>query len=375
MKVLDEAQGKDWDLYHADCVQATAGLPSNSIDLTVSSLPFSNIYTYSSSAYDMGNTENDGHFFEQFKFLIPELLRVTVPGRLCIMHCKDLPLYAGRDGSTGLRDFPGEIIRAFEGDTRTIQNQLDGLEIARYTLESNGADTVHIDAAIAHFQERLIESAKNNWVYHSRVNIWKDPVIERARTNNNGLLYKTATRDTSQCRQGMNDYLLVFRKWTDDMQGLTSHKPVTRDGERFVHAPYIGTEPPGRKLNESMTEKDKRYYSIDVWQRYASGTWFDIHQTDVLNTDMAKENQDERHICPLQLDLIGRCIELWSNPGDVIFDPFNGIGSTGHEALKMGRKYIGIELKRSYFNAAVRFLSNAACENQLSLLDLLAASA
>lgn len=392
MKVLNQASGKDWTVFNADACEAIAGIPSNSIDLSVDSPPFENLYTYSASPRDMGNTEDSEHFFSHFQFLIKEWLRVTVPGRLAVIHCKDLPLYAGRDGTTGLRDFPGEIIKHFEGDTNKLRDQLEGLKIAHSILLANHANTSLIESEIAVFEQRLLDTAKANWVYHSRITIEKDPVIERARTNNNGLLYKTVCRDSSQCRQGMADYLLVFRKWSDDMESLMSQKPVTRDGERFIQYPYIGCNPPARSLTDKMDPSELRYYSIDVWQRYANpvwvtawngdksvpiahryapSTWWDnleVKQTNVLNTALAKEHPEERHICPLQLDLIERCIELWSNPGDVVFDPFSGLGSVGYQAVKQGRRYIGTELKKSYFENSVKFLTKAENAQQLQLV-------
>lgn len=340
LKVLDQQQGNGYVLINGDSCEAIKGIPDNSIDLTVSSPPFENLYTYSPSPRDMGNNPDSLKFFEHFDFLIQELYRVTTPGRLAVMHCKDLPLYKGRDGAAGLRDFPGDIIRAFE---------------------------------------------KHGWVFHSRVTIWKDPVTEMQRTKNNGLLHKTLCRDTSQSRQGMADYLIVMRKWSGEMEGLMeSTKPVTRGSELVRFSEYIGEEGPTRYkpgpspyAGEWWSQEDcDRQFSIDVWQRYASPVWFDINQTNVLNSDLSREPGDERHICPLQLDLIARCVELWSNPGDVVFDPFNGVGSTGYESLKMGRNYIGIELKPSYFKVACQFLSVVAndSQQQLDLLDLLSIS-
>lgn len=336
MKVLDQQHGNGYALFNGDSCEVIKGIPDNSIDLTVSSPPFENLYTYSPSPRDMGNTKDSLHFFEHFDFLIKELYRVTTPGRLAVMHCKDLPLYKGRDGAAGLRDFPGDIIRAFE---------------------------------------------KHGWVFHSRVTIWKDPVTEMQRTKNNGLLHKTLCKDSSQSRQGMADYLIVMRKWSGEMNRLLeSTKPVTRGSELVRFDDYVGEEGPIRYspgpsiyAGEWWDEEDcKRQFSIDVWQRYASPVWFDINQTNVLNSDLSREPGDERHICPLQLDLISRCVELWSNPEDIVFDPFNGIGSVGYEAIKMGRKYVGIELKPSYFKVAKQFLAEVADDNQhqLNLLDL-----
>lgn len=295
MKVLNEASGHNWTLYQGDSCQITPGLPDNSIDFSVYSPPFANLYIYSDSVADMGNAADDEEFFEHYLFLIRELHRITVPGRLSAVHCKDLPLYRNRDGAAGLKDFPGMIIRAHE---------------------------------------------EAGWTYHSRVTIWKDPVIEMQRTKSHGLLYKNLRERGEVVRQGMADYLIVFRKW-EGVENTESTKPVLHTREGFP----LGT-----------------------WQRYASPVWFDINQTRVLNYQIARDNQDEKHICPLQLDVIERSIELWTNPGDVVFSPFAGIGSEPFCAVKMGRKGLGIELKKSYFDIAVANLQEA--ERQAAQVDL-----
>lgn len=299
MNTLNQANGKNWTLFNGDCIEVAKGLPGNSIDYSWHSPPFSNLYIYSDSANDMGNCSNDEEFFAHYAFLIRELLRVTTPGRLATVHCKDLPLYANRDGAAGLKDFPGGIIRAFEAE---------------------------------------------GWTYHSRVTIWKDPVIEMQRTKNHGLLYKNIRQRAEVCRQGMADFLITFRKWAG-VDGTQSTKPVT-------HSPSD--------------------FPLETWQRYASPVWMDIDQTDVLNYQQARSEQDEKHICPAQLGAIERCVELWTNPGDVVMDPFNGIGSTGFVALRKKRKYVGIELKPEYFSIACKYLSQAETEaERKTLFDLL----
>ena len=288
-------RGKTWEMRLGDCCQEAAKLPDNSVGLSVFSPPFSNLYIYSDSIADMGNAAGDAEFFEHFRFLIRELYRVTKPGRLCAVHCKDLPLYKGRDGAAGLKDFPGEITRAFE---------------------------------------------EEGWTYHSKVTIWKDPVIEMQRTKNHGLLYKNLRSDSCGSRQGMADYLVVFRKWAD---GAEFADPVPHDREDFP---------------------------LSQWQRWASPVWMDIDQTKVLNYQVARASEDEKHICPLQLDVIERALVLWSNPGDLVFSPFAGIGSEGYMAVKAGRRFLGVELKRSYFEWAVKHLEKAEMEGrQMELFD------
>jgi DNA modification methylase len=358
INVLNQHSTDRFSLYHGDCVDAIRGLPDNSIDLTITSPPFCNLYTYSPSDRDMGNTNDDNHFMENFDYLIPELFRVTTPGRLCVIHCKDLPLFMGSNGVAGLRDFPGEIVRRFCGNSmERLTAQIDALVEVMNLVN----DKDPIVAKIKAIEDELISAQRNSWVFHSRVTIWKCPKIEMERTNNHGLLHSQLCKDSSVSRQGMADYLLVFRKWCPEMDGLNSIKPVTRaDGWRFED--YIGEELPPRSISDNQ-----RGNSINIWRKYASPVWSDIKQTNVLNFQLARENSSERHICPLQLDVIGRCIELWSNPGDVVLDPFNGIGSTGWQALKMDRKYVGMELKKSYFDTAIGYLENAESVDQLDM--------
>lgn len=291
-------EGRDWRMWRGDSCQLMTQMQDDSIGFSVFSPPFANLYIYSDSVADMGNCADEEEFFAHFRFVIRELLRVTKPGRLAAIHCKDLPRYAGRDGTAGLIDFPGAITREF---------------------------------------------VAAGWTYHSRVTIWKDPVIEMQRTKAHGLLYKNLRENSCVSRQGMADYLVVFRKWTPDMESLNTN-PVPHDREEFT---------------------------LPQWQQWASPVWMDIQQGNVLNIQAARENNDEKHICPLQLDVIERCITLWSNPGDTVFSPFAGIGSEVFQSVKMGRKFHGIELKEGYFRMACRNLSRAEVETgQITLADL-----
>jgi DNA modification methylase len=296
MNVIDQHIGENFALYLGDSCRVTPGIPDNSVHLTVSSPPFSTLYIYSDADSDMGNSADDAEFFEHFRYLVPELYRITVPGRLAVMHCKDLPLYRGRDGSAGLSDFPGRLIRAFEA---------------------------------------------GGWTYHSRVTIWKCPVTEMQRTKNHGLLYKNLRADSCGSRQGMADYVLAFRKWTEDGE---FPEPVRHTKEEFP---------------------------LEQWQEWASPVWMTVDQMDVLPYKAARGDEDQRHICPLQLDVIKRCVALWSNPGDIVFDPFAGIGSTLYQALKMGRRGVGSELKRSYWDAAVANLTQVEQDSARPMLPIM----
>lgn len=282
--VIDQKSDAEWTMYNGDSAEVMKGIPSNSVGLSVYSPPFSNLYIYSDSERDMGNSANDGEFLEHYRFVVRELLRITRPGRVCAVHCKDLVDYKGRDGRAGLRDFPGALIRVHE---------------------------------------------EEGWKYHSRVTIWKDPVIEMQRTKAHGLLYKQLRADSSFSRQGMAEYVLTFRKWADEGEEVS---PVTHTKDEFP---------------------------LRQWQEWASPVWMTIDQTNVLNVRVAREDADEKHICPLQLDVVERCVGLWSNPGDVVFSPFAGIGSEGVMSLKMGRKFVGIELKPAYFERAARNLGES----------------
>lgn len=354
-KVINQAEGDTWKLYHGDSCEVLKGIPDCSIDFGIHSPPFSSLYIYSDSEADLGNSANDEEFFEHYEFIIGELYRTTVVGRLCAVHCKDLPKYANTHGYAGLSDFPGDTVKAFE---------------------------------------------RHGWSFHSRCTIWKCPVTERERTNNNGLLHKTATRDRSQLRQGMADYLLVFRK--PPVGTLNSDKPVawcpkcnsshvhyvkmkaaqrlkcetcgalSASGNQDAFQSYVGTLDPRHSIEHpskfARKAKDRMMPSVRIWQRYAEPVWWDIDQTNVLNYKAGRDADDERHICPLQLDVIQRSISLWSNPGDVVFSPFAGVGSEGVGAIREGRRFVGVELKESYFNVAVNNLRQAVKESDQGTL-------
>lgn len=284
---LNESHGDSYTAYHGDCVSVVSQLPDASVDLTIYSPPFSNLFVYSDSQADMGNAGSDAEFIEHYGFLLRELYRVTVPGRLSAVHCSDLPLQKWKDGMIGIKDLSGAIIRAHEAA---------------------------------------------GWVLHSRVTIWKSPVVEMTRTKALGLLYKQLQKDSSRSRTGMADYLLVFRKDGDNP------RPI-------IHTPSD--------------------FTLDQWQEWASPVWMTVQQTRTLNAASAREDKDERHLCPLQLDIIDRALVLWSNPGDVVLSPFMGIGSEGVGSLLAKRKFLGVELKESYFAQAVESLD--AADRQLSL--------
>lgn len=310
MKVKDYAQGRNFIAYNADCIEVARELDDESVGFIVYSPPFSSLYTYSNDERDMGNCKDDDEFFQHFGFLIKEMYRMLQPGRLMAVHCMNLPTSKANDGYIGIKDFRGDLIRAF----RDV-----------------------------------------GFIYHSEVCIWKDPVVAMQRTKALGLLHKQIKKDSSLSRQGIADYLVVMRKPGDN------ERPI--EGELEY---YVGDEPPRgfRPIQRAdgatlwVVGSDEST-NIDTWQRYASPVWMDINQSRTLQYQNARDTDDERHIAPLQLDVIERAMQLWSAPGDVVFSPFMGIGSEGYVALQMGRKFIGAELKESYFALAKRNLDEA----------------
>jgi DNA modification methylase len=284
---LHSAEGQGWKLYHGDCVRVAKQIPSESIDFSVFSPPFADLFTYSDDLQDMGNCSDLSEFTQHFEFLIAEIARIMVPGREVAVHCVDLLSTKWKHGKIEFQDFSGEIIRAFW---------------------------------------------RHGFLFHSRICIWKSPVTEMQRTKAHGLLYKTLKNDSCDSRVGCADYLLVFRKPGDNP------RPVTKRPDDFP---------------------------VSTWQEYASPVWMTVDQSRVLSTGGARDQADEKHICPLQLDVIERAVTLWSNPGDLVYSPFAGIGSEGDGALRLGRKFVGSELKESYFKAACANLKNATAQQDL----------
>lgn len=281
MKSINSVITKDYALYHGDSCEVIKGIPSNSIHFQIYSPPFASLYTYSSSDRDLGNSRTYDEFWQHYKYLIDEQFRVQKEGRLISIHCMNLPTSKVNDGYTGIRDFRGDIIRAYQ---------------------------------------------EAGFIYHSEVCIWKDPVVAMQRTKALGLLHKQIKKDSAMSRQGIPDYLVTMRK-----PGVND-EPITHTNESFP---------------------------VAIWQRYASPVWDDINPSKTLQYASGRDGNDERHICPLQLQVIERAIDLWSNPGDTVFSPFMGIGSEGYVSVEKGRKFIGIELKESYFNLAVKNIESA----------------
>jgi hypothetical protein len=297
IKCIEQVVTDDYAIYQGDSCEVIRAIPGDSIHFGIHSPPFEGLYKFSNFDRDISNNEGP-QFWEHYAFLISELHRVTMPGRLHCVHVMQLPTSKIRHGHIGMRDFRGEVVRAYE------------------------------DAG---------------WIFHSEVCIWKDPVVAQQRTKSIRLLHKQIVKDSTISGQGLADYILTFRKPGDNPE------PVSGCFDEW-HGDGGGPDPA-----KFTTPTDGRnWYSIEVWQRYASPVWMDINQTRTLQYRGGRDAKDEQHISPLQLDVIDRCIDLWSNPGDTVLTPFLGIGSEVYCAVKMGRKGIGCELKPSYFEQAKR---------------------
>lgn len=287
--VEDEASGESWRLLLGDSCERLGELPDNSIDLSVYSPPFASLYTYSPSERDLGNSSNDGEFFEHYRFILAELLRVTKPGRNSCVHVQQVTMSKANFGYVGMSDFRGEVIRAHQAA---------------------------------------------GWIFYGEVTVDKDPQAQAIRTKAHCLMFQTLRRDSAANRPALADYLLLFKKPGDN------DVPISPD----------------------VTNEE--------WIEWAHPIWWGIRESHTLQYQSAKDNSDERHICPLQLGFIERCVRLWSNAGETVLSPFAGIGSEGYVSLQQGRRFIGCELKPSYWETAVRNLERAEREaSQPTLLD------
>ena len=301
MAVIAQEIHKQYAVYNGDCIEVMAEMPEKSVHLSVYSPPFGGLYNYSSSEKDLSNCKDYQQFFEHYAFVVRENARLTLPGRMTCVHCMDVP--SGNCGTDYLMDFPGDIIRLHE---------------------------------------------KEGWNYIARYAIWKEPLAVRNRTMAKNLAHKTIVDDSSRCSVASADYLVVFRRKGQNSipikhpQGLLEYA-----GERKMPADLLKYR--GWKGNQIENR-----YSHWIWRQYASAFWDDIRLGHVLPFRQAKDEEDEKHVHPLQLDVIDRCLILWSNPGEVIWTPFMGVGSEVHEAIRLERKGIGAELKPSYYRQALK---------------------
>lgn len=293
---------EDYAIYQGDCVELVKTLPDDSMGLSVFSPPFPGMYAYTDSPRDMGNCASIDEMMAHFNYLIPELLRVLMPGRHCCVHLTQSPLFKGTDGRIGLKDFRGDVIRAFEN---------------------------------------------HGWTYYGEVCIDKDPQVKAIRTKDASLQFKSLATDSARMRMALADYILQFRKPGDN-----------------PHAIPAGISERYKNEDGWITPEEWIEWAAPVWYRQTADYPGGIRETDVLNTKAAKEDKDEKHLCPLQLGVIERCVKLWSAPGETVLSPFLGIGSEGYVSVKLHRRFVGFELKPSYFNVAVSNLSKAIADRK-----------
>lgn len=301
MKVIDQFTTERYTLINGDTTEIITTLPDNSIGMSVFSPPFSSLYTYSNSDRDLGNSRSDEEFFTHFEFIVKELHRIMMNGRIVAIHCMNLPTSKERDGYIGIKDFRGDLIRLFQSV---------------------------------------------GFIYHAETCIWKNPVTAMQRTKALGLLHKQIKKDSCLSRMGIPDYVVFMRKGGENP-------------ERVTHT------------NDDFPVDLWQNYASPIWDELNSPVWWDINQSNTLNRVFSDE-ESERHICPLQLDVIDRCLRMYSNEGDVIFTPFMGVGSEVYESVKMNRKAIGIELKREYYLQAVSNMQALDNDrNQMTIEDYL----
>jgi DNA modification methylase len=305
MAVKHQTIKNNYAIYCADCCEVLPDIPDESIDFCIFSPPFCNLYSYSDSKADMGNSKGYKEFFKHFDFLISELFRLILPGRVIAVHCMDMPIFKRDIGFIGLHDFPGDIIKSF---------------------------------------------CKHKFIFHSRHCIWKDPLLAFTRTHATGLAHKQIIKDSAMCRTGIPDYIVAFRKPGDNP------KPIFH---KHGFETYYGSREIPNELKSFLghSHQETNKLSHWIWQQYASPVWFDIRQTRTLAFRQGKDKDDEKHICPLQLDTIERCMALWTTKNDTVLTPFMGIGSEVYVAIKNGRRAIGIELKYSYYKQALKNLA------------------
>lgn len=302
MKAVNQKITDTYAIYEGDSCELMKSIPSESIGFSIHSPPFEGLYKFSNSDRDVSNSEGDS-FWDHYKFIIREMLRITKPGRAASVHVMQLPTSKSRNGYIGMRDFRGDVIRAYQ---------------------------------------------ECGWLFSSEVCIWKDPVVAQQRTKSIRLLHKQVVKDSIISGQALADYVVTFRKPGENAE------PVAGCFDMWIGE---GDGPdPGKFTSKSDS---RNWFSIECWQKYASPVWTDINQTRTLQYRNARDEKDEQHISPLQLDVIERCIALWSNEGDTVFTPFMGIGSEVYSAVEMGRKGVGIELKPSYYRQATKNIAEA----------------
>lgn len=306
MAVAAQEITDQYAIYNGDCIEVMKELPEDRLHLSVYSPPFGGLFCYSSDARDLSNCLDYDQFFDHYTYVVRELNRITMPGRMTAVHCMDVP--SGNTGTDHLRDFPGDIIRLHE---------------------------------------------REGWLYTARYAVWKEPLGVRNRTMMKSLAHKSIVEDSSRCSNASADYLLMFRKRGENRVPITHPVGLTEyAGARQVPAELL------RYKGWTGNQIENRY-SHWIWRQYASAFWDDVRIERVLPFKMAREDEDEKHVHPLQLDVIDRAVTLWSNPGETVLTPFMGVGSEVFSAVCLGRRGVGVELKGSYYEQARRNMAEA----------------
>lgn len=318
MDIIDQEITEDYAIYHGDCIDVMGSFPDEKVHLSIYSPPFGGLYHYSSSERDLSNCKDYKEFFKHYEYVVKEMFRLTLPGRISCVHCMDVP--SGNSGIDNLVDFPGDIIRLHD---------------------------------------------KCGFKYIARYSVWKEPLGVRNRTMAKNLAHRTIVEDSSRCSVASADYLLAFRKKGENPI------PIAHPTGLLT---YAGTrEIPPEILNRKgwTGNQIENYYSHWIWRQYASSFWDDVDIGRVVPFKESKDEDDEKHVHPLQLDVIERCVVLWSNPGEIVFTPFMGVGSEVYGAVELGRKGIGVELKESYYKQSKKnvLLAVEDQQAQLTLFD------
>jgi DNA modification methylase len=317
MAIKDQEVNEKYAIYNGDCIEVMNSLKKESVHLSVYSPPFGGLYCYSSSERDLSNCKDYDQFFIHYAFVVEEIYRMTLPGRMTAVHCMDVP--SGNSGCDHLIDFPGDIIRLHE--------KIGFNFIARYA-------------------------------------VWKEPLGVRNRTMAKNLAHKSIVDDSSRCSVASADYILVFRKKGENKIPIAHPHGLTEYyGEREIPADLL-------PFKEYKGNQIENRFSHWIWRQYASAFWDDVRLQNVLPFKESRDEEDEKHVHPLQLDVIARVITLWSNPCEIVFSPFMGVGSEVYQAVKMGRKGIGVELKPSYYRQSVKNLGMIENESEQGLLSL-----
>lgn len=321
MAVQDQLITDRYALYLGDCMEVMAAMPAESVHLSLYSPPFAGLYNYSSSERDLSNCTDYEEFFEHYGYVVEELARLTMPGRMTAVHCMDVP--TGNTGLDELMDFPGDIIRLHR---------------------------------------------EHGFGYVARYHVWKEPFTVRNRTMTKALAHKSIVDDSSRCTVASADYLLVFRKRGENPV------PITHPNGLLEYAGARSVPAELHRYRGWVGNQIENRYSHWIWRQYASAFWDDVRLDRVLPYRPAREEEDEKHVHPLQLDVIDRAIVLWSNPGEVVFTPFMGVGSEVYGAVRNGRRGAGAELKPSYYRQAVKNLASIDAETAVpvdlfSLID------